>query len=523
MNPLISGTDRDLLTQYHVQVEVENSANQASSPVGVIVFNNRRFKVNILNQSRAGEALSLTEEKMIATAEKVAVMLLKKELLQQPQPQAQPLDLKINRQGMILQSDHTHPIAHTDAANRNKDTQQDYDALANYLTAQMQPPQEEEDKQEEVELDLTVHEQRQGIPSHYMEVPHHLMELLRNGFNPFLDPSFDLSEETMQRFALAVSQPSLRDAEKETKVFVNPTLFSTFVERLKKEAEEANRMRLQQAQILLVEEEKKTETTKTAETQHRLNRESSAIVPIPHSISSQSTLNPRTTSAWMRVQYASMRAASGSDYWVDPFTRKALSANPKPLALKAATQVKEEKSEEEKTKDQVATTKASSLPTVQQKTEDEVIDLTQQPKFRSVSQCTSNLLSFWNNHNQNSSKLLDDIQKRHFQARNQPPFTQPFRPFQMTRAPQPKVVPQPKASSIPSASALSREQLPPQHLERIHTDLDAIQPDNPETVYRDHAKPLMQQFPSTQPPSKRSTSFSLFGSILGLGKTQNHS
>lgn len=516
MNPLISGTDRDLLTQHHVQVEVENSANPASPLVGVIVFDNRRFKVNILNQSRAGEALSLTEEKMIATAEKVAVMLLKKELLQQPQPQAQPLDLKINRQGMTLQSDHAHPIAHTDAADINKDTQQDYDALANYLTTQIQPL-EEEDEQEEVGLDLTVHEQPQGVPPNYIEVPQRLMELLRNGSNPFLDSSFNLSEETVQRFALAISPSSLHDAEKETKVFVDPAILSIIIERLKQEAEEANKMRLQQAQILLVEEEKKAETTKTAETQHRLNRESSAIVPIPPSISSQPTLKPRTTTALTGFQQAIMRAMSGNGC-LDHATRKALSANDKPFAWKTATPVKEEKPE-----DQVTTANASSSPTVQQKTEDEVIDLTQQPKFRSVSQCNSSLLSSLNNNMQNSSRLLDDIQKRHLQARNQPPFDRPFRPFQVTRSPQPKVVTQPKASPTPIASAPSKEQLPPQNLERIHPNLNSIQPDNPEAAYRDHAKPLMHQLSSKQPSSKRSTSFPFVGSIFGFGKTQSNS
>jgi DNA repair exonuclease SbcCD ATPase subunit len=110
-NPLLKSDDLSLLNTYPVGIEIDSNTRS-----GIFIFNNRRFKVQILTRSGDNwQTKQLEEEQMRNTAQKVAVMLLKKNLLQSV-PQASRLKM----------------LGHDDS-NQTKDTRADYDQIVNYL------------------------------------------------------------------------------------------------------------------------------------------------------------------------------------------------------------------------------------------------------------------------------------------------------------------------------------------------------------------------------------------------------
>jgi hypothetical protein len=125
MQPLVSATDIQLLNDNKVEVIVEDKC-------GIIIHEGRRFKVNILNRTAldaSWQSLELKEEQMKATARKVAVILLKKELIQIKQEE--PLKFKINQPGITCLPDHTLIQHENDITEKN--TRGDYDSLVSYL------------------------------------------------------------------------------------------------------------------------------------------------------------------------------------------------------------------------------------------------------------------------------------------------------------------------------------------------------------------------------------------------------
>lgn len=127
----ISSVDQTLLNQYQVKVEVD--ANDAS---GVIIFQDRRFKVNLVTRPSGKndadwQTKKLEENQMKETASKVAVMLLKKELLQGGK-QEQPLRLQIHAPGFTNLNNKSLIATHKDN-DPQKDTNKDYTDLMHYL------------------------------------------------------------------------------------------------------------------------------------------------------------------------------------------------------------------------------------------------------------------------------------------------------------------------------------------------------------------------------------------------------
>lgn len=510
MNPL-TRADQDLLIQRNVHIEIDQT--NPASPTGVIIFDQRRFKVSVLNQPRVGEVIATTEEQMRITASKVAVMLLKKDLLQQ-QPQAQLLDLKINRQGMTLQNDHNRLIQHTDA-DENKNTQPDYDALADYLTAPLpQPNAEIEEPEEAVNLDVVVREHPQ-IPPQYIAVHPQLAEYIKKGMNPFLDPHFKLAPRNDQRLALMSGEP-ISAQQEDAEIYMDPALIDLVVKNWEKEVVEKKRLQQEQEQRVLIEEvlEKEVEAIQEKKSTDALNSHSSAIVPIPHPIPSASTQTLYYHPAYlllpseMRMQWAGRRVLGMNGVFLDPVTRTALSlGRSKPLTLTAAPQTREGV----KT-GQPLITASSEQPT---KAEDEskvsevsLIDLARQPRplnFDWLKNQQSVPSDFFNRNAFNRNpfeqakdpfKSFDDQQKR-FQMRS---FPRQSAPVKTPNTPSPIIT---APTVVPTPAPLT--ETPPQKLGRVFTDPTLVQPGNEEATFNYHLKQINKQ--SGQPNPNRISSF----------------
>src|SRR4029077_15706512 len=126
---LILPADQTLLNQHQVQIEIDTV-----DKCGVIIFKDHRYKVTLLIRSVGEEdadweSKDLETEQMKQTASKVAVILLKKELLQTQQ--ATILDLQIHKPG-ITNLTNKQLIKHEDT-DLTKNTRPDYDALMQYL------------------------------------------------------------------------------------------------------------------------------------------------------------------------------------------------------------------------------------------------------------------------------------------------------------------------------------------------------------------------------------------------------
>jgi hypothetical protein len=134
MQPLISATDQSLLSQYQIRIEVDQT-----DKFGVIIFENRRFKIKLLErtETKSWQSIELQNNQAQDVAQKVAVMLLKKELLKAPSiPSTAPLNFKIERTGitrLALNQIGSTFISHEDRQN-SKNTREDYNSLISYLT-----------------------------------------------------------------------------------------------------------------------------------------------------------------------------------------------------------------------------------------------------------------------------------------------------------------------------------------------------------------------------------------------------
>jgi hypothetical protein len=148
---LISSADRCLLDQYQVKIEVD-----AVNACGIIIFQGRHFKVTLLTRPSGKDDAEwqiqeLEENQMKETASKVAVMLLKKELLQEQK--AQPLEVQIHAQGFANLSDNKLMTSHKDN-DAKKDTRKDYQDLMKYLASIGDQEIIEDDNEENVEEEV---------------------------------------------------------------------------------------------------------------------------------------------------------------------------------------------------------------------------------------------------------------------------------------------------------------------------------------------------------------------------------
>ncbi len=168
MGPLLSAADVNLLNDHHVQIEID-----VDTGYGLIILQNRRLKVSILNSQPADpalpqwQAIQLGEHQMRETAGKVAVMLLKKELLQGEQ--AQPLNFSIDQPGITRLADQMQ-IAHEDPV-EEKNTRPDFNALIAYLNKKeiKEEPDDINEEQEDKEVkgeNLQIH-----VLENHLEAP----------------------------------------------------------------------------------------------------------------------------------------------------------------------------------------------------------------------------------------------------------------------------------------------------------------------------------------------------------------
>lgn len=153
MEPLLSAADAQLLNHYQVQIEID-----AATGYGLIILQNRRLKVSILNNQPAEQgnphwqAMPLGEHQMRDTAGKVAVMLLKKQLLQGEQ--AQPLNFTIDQPGIKRLADQKQ-FTHEDPV-PEKNTRNDFNALVAYLNKKevKEEPDDSEVKGEDLQINV---------------------------------------------------------------------------------------------------------------------------------------------------------------------------------------------------------------------------------------------------------------------------------------------------------------------------------------------------------------------------------
>lgn len=128
--PFITKTDHKLLRDHNVQIDVD-----AKDKCGLISIHDQHYKITLLTLTNGDaptwQTKQLDKEHMKNTAKKVAVMLLKKELLQQSTTGALA-ECRIHDNGITTYSPDQTTIKHYNK-DRTKNTRQDYDALMNYL------------------------------------------------------------------------------------------------------------------------------------------------------------------------------------------------------------------------------------------------------------------------------------------------------------------------------------------------------------------------------------------------------
>ena len=117
MHPLISLKDQNLLIKYDIKVEYSNEKQ-----IGIFTYDNRQFEVSILNK----EHFKLGSEQYLQVAQKIAVILIKKDLLK-AKAGSKPLIADVDKQGIGLSDNSFY------SHDKPKKTRKDYDALANYV------------------------------------------------------------------------------------------------------------------------------------------------------------------------------------------------------------------------------------------------------------------------------------------------------------------------------------------------------------------------------------------------------
>lgn len=127
----ISPADQHFLSQHKVTIDV-----QTEQPYGTIIFNARRYHVKLLTRPSGASPESwsprkLQEDQMQYTAAKVAVMLVKKSLLQQ-QPERR-LEIQIHQRGFTDLTQRPSPLITHESEDDKKNTRRDYDELMDRL------------------------------------------------------------------------------------------------------------------------------------------------------------------------------------------------------------------------------------------------------------------------------------------------------------------------------------------------------------------------------------------------------
>ncbi|MFI0434934.1 MAG: hypothetical protein ACH350_04295 [Parachlamydiaceae bacterium] len=160
---LISNEDRNLLATHQVFIAIDTE-NQK----GLITIQNREFRVTVLRHPIEGQGgtsssdhNNLSVQKMEETAAKVAVILLKKELLQRPLEGG----FTIDNQGITATHSSADFCPHEDTEEL-KNTRPDFNALTNYLSETT--PAEEEGIISEVEEEIhsTPQDTKTVMPHH---------------------------------------------------------------------------------------------------------------------------------------------------------------------------------------------------------------------------------------------------------------------------------------------------------------------------------------------------------------------
>ncbi len=139
---LVSQNEQQLLNTHQIQVQID-----VTSKCGVIIFGQRQLKVKLLSQISANEwqPVTLQEQQLKETASKVALMLIKKELLNNQHNYSK---FEILDSGILVRDQHK-VISHDEQGSKN--TRADYDTLMAYLARQTL---------EEVELDESTENNR---------------------------------------------------------------------------------------------------------------------------------------------------------------------------------------------------------------------------------------------------------------------------------------------------------------------------------------------------------------------------
>lgn len=142
----ISPADQALLASHHVQIDIQDKC-------GLMTIQGRKYTVKLLSaaseakdQPTTYQSVELSKEQMRNTASKVAVILLKKELLQSASPNSLT-SFKIDEKGIKKTDDSKNEKVFTHGDyQKEKNTRSDYYALMNYLS-----PSPEETEQEELD------------------------------------------------------------------------------------------------------------------------------------------------------------------------------------------------------------------------------------------------------------------------------------------------------------------------------------------------------------------------------------
>ena len=172
---LIPETIQSRLQQIQIDIDEQDQC-------GLIRYQNSCFKVTLFARSIGTseadwKSKKLEKEQMRETAYKVAIMLLKKELLEQQ------LNVNIDQQGFTNLS--TRTLTPHEDSDENKDTRENYKDLMAYLTGSQNQPinhQIEENSDDDIEIDVQEEEfplaQEERLSSQTLEVNSPIQHLL---------------------------------------------------------------------------------------------------------------------------------------------------------------------------------------------------------------------------------------------------------------------------------------------------------------------------------------------------------
>lgn len=158
---LISKADQALLASHHVQIDIQDKC-------GLMTIQGRQYSITLLTPSGDGkihpltyQPKELTKEQMMNTASKVAIILLKKELLQNVS--SEPLSFEIYQQGIKTADTLSEKIIDHEDPEIEKNTRLDYNALMDYLVPSSHVGTEELMDEKEAAIDENTVSEKDGI------------------------------------------------------------------------------------------------------------------------------------------------------------------------------------------------------------------------------------------------------------------------------------------------------------------------------------------------------------------------